>query len=355
LLERLASALRVAPSELAGTPYLPPTSASSEAHSSIEPIRAALADYELGEPVGGEPLPWPILCERLTKASGLRPAANYAALGELLPGLIRALHLSLTGPHRRDALIGLVDCYSDAQALAKNLGAADLAQIAARHVRDAATALSGPEWSGLAAWARAQAIGSGSRDRALEVASRAADDIAGELDRPEVAEVYGSLHLVAALASTTLGRRDDAAAHLQEAADIAARPGVGKSGVGDSGFGRLVFHTGNVEVWRTTLSVEAGEGGRAVEMARAVDPSLVPTWPSRRAAWWMDIGRGLAMERGTRDEAVRAFRHAEEIAPQRVRANPFVREVVTDLLRRARRDAGGRELRGLAYRMGVAG
>ncbi|MGH3769880.1 MAG: hypothetical protein ACRDRW_00525 [Pseudonocardiaceae bacterium] len=33
---------------------------------------------------------------------------------------------------------------------------------------------------------------------------------------------------------------------------------------------------------------------------------------------------------------------------------PERREAVADLLRRARRDAGGRELRGLAWRMGVA-
>ncbi len=46
--------------------------------------------------------------------------------------------------------------------------------------------------------------------------------------------------------------------------------------------------------------------------------------------------------------------HAERLAPQRIRNDVIVREVVAGLLRRARRDAGGRELRGLAWRMGVA-
>jgi len=36
-----------------------------------------------------------------------------------------------------------------------------------------------------------------------------------------------------------------------------------------------------------------------------------------------------------------------------VRNNFYVRETVTDLLRRARRDVVGRELRGMAYRMGL--
>jgi len=39
----------------------------------------------------------------------------------------------------------------------------------------------------------------------------------------------------------------------------------------------------------------------------------------------------------------------------RVRTRPTVRATVTDLLTRARRDSAGRELRGLAYRMGIAG
>src|SRR5262249_17496348 len=124
---------------------------------------------------------------------------------------------------------------------------------------------------------------------------------------------------------------------------------------GDAGFGHLSFGAGNVEIWRTLLAVEAGEGGRAVEIARAVDPTTLPESATRRAAWHVEIGRGLAMERRTRDEAVRAFTTAEDLAPQRVRSNPWVRESVTVLLGHARRDAGGRELRGLAWRLGIAG
>jgi hypothetical protein len=78
------------------------------------------------------------------------------------------------------------------------------------------------------------------------------------------------------------------------------------------------------------------------------------TSASRRAGFYSDLGRGLATERAYRHEAVAALRTAERLAPQRVRANPFVRDVVTDLMRRARRDAIGRELRGMAYRMGLA-
>lgn len=74
-----------------------------------------------------------------------------------------------------------------------------------------------------------------------------------------------------------------------------------------------------------------------------------------QAAYWTDFGRATARLPGRRENAVRALLTAEELFPVRMYRNPFARETVADLLGRARRDAGGRELRGLAYRMGVAG
>ncbi|MGH3754727.1 MAG: hypothetical protein ACRDRP_18925 [Pseudonocardiaceae bacterium] len=46
--------------------------------------------------------------------------------------------------------------------------------------------------------------------------------------------------------------------------------------------------------------------------------------------------------------------HAEQLAPQMIHKDLLVREAVSGLLRQARREAGGRELRGLAWRMGIA-
>ncbi|MGH3720152.1 MAG: hypothetical protein ACRDRI_15175 [Pseudonocardiaceae bacterium] len=68
----------------------------------------------------------------------------------------------------------------------------------------------------------------------------------------------------------------------------------------------------------------------------------------------MSVGRALVAERKTREEGLRVLLRAERLAPQLVRNDLFVQEAVGDLLRQSRRDAGGRELRGLAWRMGVA-
>jgi len=74
---------------------------------------------------------------------------------------------------------------------------------------------------------------------------------------------------------------------------------------------------------------------------------------SRRADFLADIGRGLARDTKTRPQAMQWLRRAEDAGPQRVRNSPAARDAVAFLLQRARSDAGGRELRGMAARMGV--
>ncbi|MGH3781946.1 MAG: helix-turn-helix domain-containing protein, partial [Pseudonocardiaceae bacterium] len=64
--------------------------------------------------------------------------------------------------------------------------------------------------------------------------------------------------------------------------------------------------------------------------------------------------RALVAGKKTRDKGVRVLLHAEQLAPQRIHHDLFVREAVAGLLGQARHDAGGRELRRLAWRMGVA-
>jgi hypothetical protein len=115
----------------------------------------------------------------------------------------------------------------------------------------------------------------------------------------------------------------------------------------------LWFGSTNVGIWRTSLAVEIGEYGRALEAAKAVHPELLPG-NVRQAEFWAEVGRGLIAEKKTRHKGVQILLHAEQLAPQRIRHDVFVREAVAGLLSQARRDADGRELRGLAWRLGVA-
>src|SRR5262249_54838077 len=100
------------------------------------------------------------------------------------------------------------------------------------------------------------------------------------------------------------------------------------------------------------IAVELREGAKGPEIVEKIDRSALSS-PNRRAYLYADLGRGLAQERRKDREAIDALCEAERIAPDLIRATPLVRETVNDLLRRSRRRAGGRNLNGLAYRMGI--
>ncbi|MDQ4020740.1 MAG: helix-turn-helix domain-containing protein [Actinomycetota bacterium] len=349
-LEALAAALEVAPGELTGSHELVVGEGMGEVHAAVVALRVALADNSLDDPADDVARPWPELAADLHRVNNdLRPRADHAALGLVLPDLIADLHATaaVDPDHRRDALGGLLDVYAAAVVALKHLGQSDLAAVAAMHARGVATEVGSPAYTALAEWVRALAVSSPARERSLTQASRAAERVQPVVGSDgAAAEMYGMLHLMCALNAAALNRYSESADHEAEAADVAARVGTGTN------FGHTCFGEPNYGFWRVTLVVERGEGGKVAEIAHDVDPTAVAS-ASRRAGFYTDLGRGLATDRGRRGDAVAALRTAERLAPQRVRANPYVRETVTDLLRRARRDAEGRELRGLAYRMGV--
>ena len=113
------------------------------------------------------------------------------------------------------------------------------------------------------------------------------------------------------------------------------------------------FSQTNVKLWNVAIGVERGEGGGAVlELAQGVEQSKI-TYRNRQACFLADVGRGLAREPRMRGDAVRWLRSAEEAGPQLIRNHPPTRETVAYLLNRATAAAGGRELRGMAARMGL--
>jgi hypothetical protein len=157
-------------------------------------------------------------------------------------------------------------------------------------------------------------------------------------------QVYGMLRLSAALACAVQGNHAGAEEHGAEAAAIAAP-------LGDSPDAFELFGPSNVGVWRASLAVEAGNAEAALRYASAVEPRALASG-NRRAALGIEKARALAML--SRDgDAVAELRRAERLSPQQVHNYPLVRELVTHMLERARREAGGRDLRGLAWRMGV--
>ncbi|MGH3869015.1 MAG: hypothetical protein ACRDQ4_23430 [Pseudonocardiaceae bacterium] len=230
----------------------------------------------------------------------------------------------------------------------KDLGGHGLPRQAAQAVQQCAEALEDPVWLGCAAFVRGAAGGELDRAGQYRRSVAAAESLSGRLDSSEALQTCGMLHLMAATAAGARGDHDSSATHLDEASALAARMDT------DAGtWAHLFFGVTNVGIWRTSLAVELGEYGQAVQAAAAVRPELLPS-TARQAVFWAELGRALVVEKKTREKGVRVLRHAEQLAPQRIYHDVFVRETVADVLRQARRDAGGRELRGLASRLGVA-
>lgn len=350
-IEALALALRVAPSDLSDQPWSAFDPVSSEAYAALADVEAALEMYELGHDPGVEVREWPAIRADVRELVDLMHVhSDYVGQGLLLPKLLPELHSAYTrdSEHRAEILRALIRAYAAATWTTKRLGGRGLPAIAARAAEEVANELGEPQWQGFAAWLRGDATGQLSRSKQYTRSVEAADALTPSLDHPDVAQIYGMLHLSAALAAAAQADRPTTDTHLAEAADIAARldDEVGL-------FARLWFGRTNVGIWKVSLATEFGDGPKVADFARGVQLDLIPS-PSRKAEFFSDLGRSLLPHPRTRDKGLEAMLRAEKLAPQRIRTDVFAREAISAQLRRAQADAGGRELRGLAYRMGIA-
>ncbi|MFL6117267.1 MAG: hypothetical protein ACJ786_38825, partial [Catenulispora sp.] len=326
---------------------------SAAAHAKVPAMRLAIADATLDDPPDAPARPIEQLATAVADAEELHVATDYAAAGELLPGLLEELHVAAAvgdEKSRQEALALLVRaCYS-AGVVLRYLGYPDLALLTAQRAAEAAARVpDDPVTVGFAAWTRAWAIAPPTgRRRALSIARRGLDELDGHLgssaDR-RVWPVYGMLHLVAAFTSGVWDRDDLVAEHLRAAEQLAARTGETRDLT-------LFFGPTNVAAWRVAIAVERGEGGRVLELAADIHPEVMAS-PSRQGAYWTDIGRGLATIRGREGEAEAALRRADEIAPQRFRSDPAARDTVDHMYTTARRRAVSRDLQCLANRFSL--
>jgi transcriptional regulator with XRE-family HTH domain len=354
VLESLAAAVQVSPVELTGAPYPPIGPVDADAHAAVRGVETVLSFVDLGVDPAGlgvvERTPWPELKQRVVHLNAvLRPEADYGAQGRVVPDLLLHLHAAYVRypDQRREILVGLLHTYHCAAVLTKNLGFRGLPVLAARLAQRCAEELDRPEWLGFSVWLRG--VAAGSQDRAAQYAAavRGIDRLAGQRD-PNAVQAAGMLHLNAALAAAARADADTTRTHLDEAVALARTLPEKRDN-----FAFLHFGLPNIGVWQVSLATELGEGDRVAELAKSVDPKALRA-KARRATFYADLGRSLLTDRATVDTGVQALVTAERIAPQHVRTNVFVREAISDLLRRARREAGGRELRDLATRMGVA-
>jgi len=352
-LVHIADALQVSVAEIVGQPFFPSDPQHARALTAVPEIRAALVGLAYLDFL---PAPGRSLAELdagVRKLMRCRRSCDYADAAQMIAPLLRDLCATAYGPQSKDRTEGLrlltLTTYTAAFVL-KYLGFVDLSLAAAERCHDAARELGAPEWVGLAEYSRLHMLPPESRDVGRQLASATTDLLARELTSPDVLQAYGMLHLTTAWTEALAGDVDAAGSHLDEAEEIAGQLGPDPS---DGGFAQMNFGPTNVAQWRMSLALEAGEPGRAVKLARGFQPGAINS-TSRLAAFHIDFGSALAAGRRNDAEALAEFVHAERVAPQRVRLSPVVRDTVGAMLRRARADAGGDVLRGLAARVGVA-
>jgi transcriptional regulator with XRE-family HTH domain len=315
---------------------------------SAAPFRAVLLDATLDDPPDIRPRPIVLLGEAADAADQSLRWARYDELHRDLPGLLGELQVLAAagdGGERDEALRLLVSATSTTTIMLKHFGRTDLAWISADRGRQAAALLGDPVMMAAAAFGAAHCSNSANKPRVLMSMPSMADKLEpltgdGRFGR----EVYGMLRLSAALACAVGGNHAAAAEQSAEAARVAVP-------LGDRPDAFEVFGVANAGVWRTSLAVEAGNAEAALSFAAGVEPKALAS-ANRRAALCMERARALSMLGHDRD-AVGELRRAEKLSPAQVHNHPMVRDQVAHMLSRARREAGGPELRGLAWRMGV--
>jgi transcriptional regulator with XRE-family HTH domain len=350
-LETMADALRVHPAELTGQPWTPQDPVGADMQAGLDAIETALECHQLGVDPDVTVRPWPQIADDLRRlCTTLRWTGDYAAQAELAPVVLAELHgaYARLPQQRSKVLLGLINAYSSAMWTSKRLGARGLPALAAHAVQQCAEVLDDALWLGYAAWLRGAATGQLDPAGHYRRSVAAAESLTSRLDCSDALQACGQLHLSAALAAGVQADRDTAATHLAVASELASRMDTEVGTWAD-----LFFGPTSVGVWKTSIARELREHGRVLEAAKTVHPELLPS-KVLQASFWTDVGQALVAEKKTRRKGVQVLVQAEQLAPQRIHKDVLVRETVAGLLRQARRDAGGRELRGLAWRMGIA-
>ncbi|ONI83084.1 transcriptional regulator [Actinosynnema sp. ALI-1.44] len=341
LIKSLADALEVAPSEITGSAM--PGDLPEDRW--LDGVRVALLAISVGEPQG-QILPVEALTQRVEDVLKAQRDCQYAAVGERLPGLIRDLHSTMDTGRDKGELLKLLALthVQGTQAWLMDVGASlDLGWQAAALAKQAAEQLDNDQLS-LAVTAFGTSFGLMGAG-AFDLAERTLSAPNPGTDTSEAMQVSGMLALTSSLLAAAKGDQAERAAALEHAADLAQHTGEGNA----LWFG---FGPSNVGVWKMSVALEAGEHAEAAKIATTVNPAALPS-PTRRAAYWREYGRALARLPRRQDEAVMMLRRAEQISPARIQRHPFMRSVLAELLVKAKRDAVGRELRGMAYRAGL--
>ena len=141
-----------------------------------------------------------------------------------------------------------------------------------------------------------------------------------EVDGPEIWSTRGALLLRGAEAAAEGGHASRAATMLDEASELANRVGEGANYCGTA------FTPTNVLAHRMAVELSLGNAGRALDIAKQIEPSLMGT-VERQAGLWLDIAQAYSQWRKP-EQALAALWDIERIAPQELRLRRRAKDIV---------------------------
>ncbi|PJN26204.1 helix-turn-helix domain-containing protein [Kitasatospora sp. CB02891] len=265
-------------------------------------------------------------------------AAQYDTLAGALPGRITAAQSVGTAEERARNVAQL---YNIAVRLCIKVGDNNLVAVTADRALTAARLGGDPlviaeaQRMVSSSWRR-----QGNLARATDIVVVAAEGLLADTSVSEAARltVRGDLYATAAYTAAKTGDRPYAHALIREAANSAAAAGR-VTGLAD-GVQSVALH-------ELSVHYELGDAGRAIALARTIDPTMLPT-AERQARFFIDVARAFD-QWGKPEQCFKALLAAEEAAPQEIHRGA-VRGLASGLLRHDRKLPGVRDF---AARAGI--
>ncbi|MGH8886958.1 MAG: helix-turn-helix domain-containing protein [Egibacteraceae bacterium] len=348
---RLAVVLKVDLAKLLGPALdLPPNGGShDDLPRGVPAVRRAIVSPDRGLPViVGEQVDLDDLAARVERARRARWAGRYTELAMVLPDLLGAARIATqdsADPRRAWQL--LVYCYLLAHFLLGQLGEYDLSWMAADRAVAAADRADDELLVGSSMWRLGYALLEVGH---LDIGVKLTEDTASLLEvglhnaRPEQVAMFGALRISAGIMAAI---NSDAAASREAFRDAARVAELLPGGYVDPW---TTFCPTNVAINDIVAWVEIGDPVEALRVADRTDFDALPL-PQRQARAWIRVAQAHGLRRKD-GPAAASLLEAERIAPEEVRYNRWVHELVGVLLARERKSATP-GLRALARRIGV--
>jgi transcriptional regulator with XRE-family HTH domain len=264
-------------------------------------------------------------------ATAWRLSSQYARLAALLPRLITELTAAALNStaHEQEQAFGLLAlAYRAADAIADKHGHHNMSGRATELIRWAAARSADPQLEMMSAYVRAELFFSGQHARSGLRMIDSFTDPAPPAGGVRLLAMRGALCMRAAVLAARAGMAEEAADRMAAAQAIARQ-------VPDGVYHGTAFGPGSVRVHELALAVEAGDVGRATELAgQWQPPRALPA--ERRSHFHIEAARAYCWT-GNRDQAITALWQARRAAPQHTRCNPAVIETVAVLIRGSRK------------------